>query len=293
MQGASKYDIVLMETAMAGLGGVAATRILRRSSNMTPVIAMTAQIGSDDVATYFECGMDDVLAKPFTCQDMSTVLERHLQHLKLPNICEQSPSSITDNLRLNGEWEAPDEPRTANNCNVQDVQPDFSPPITYTSDPFGAELRGNAIWEFITSHELYARGLDIADVCTRMKRNALWLRDKYTILDVDVQNAIYESAAAGASHNICRADNQDEASLPPSTSQDGPESYASNNGPGVQHKSNATRSPRAAVFVCKLCILAFSSAEEIYTHCESQHHILPHLDMYCILLDSRPRDVNK
>nr|OQO24589.1 hypothetical protein B0A51_09000 [Rachicladosporium sp. CCFEE 5018] len=77
----AKYDMILMDIIMPNLDGVSATHLIRQFDN-TPIIAMTSNIRSDDIAMYFQHGMNDVLPKPFTKEGLLSMLEKHLGHLK-------------------------------------------------------------------------------------------------------------------------------------------------------------------------------------------------------------------
>lgn len=79
----SKYDLVLMDIIMPNLDGVSACHLIR-GFDATPIIAMTSNIRSDDIAMYFQHGMNDVLPKPFTKEGLLSMLEKHLSHLKKP-----------------------------------------------------------------------------------------------------------------------------------------------------------------------------------------------------------------
>ncbi|KAF2402564.1 response regulator [Trichodelitschia bisporula] len=81
VQSNSKYDLVLMDIIMPNLDGISACSHIRRIDN-TPVIAMTSNIRSDDIAMYFQHGMNDVLPKPFTKDGLHSILVKHLAHLK-------------------------------------------------------------------------------------------------------------------------------------------------------------------------------------------------------------------
>ncbi|KAG9892295.1 response regulator, partial [Aureobasidium melanogenum] len=87
MNAGAKYDLVLMDIIMPNLDGVSACHLIRQFDN-TPIIAMTSNIRSDDIAMYFQHGMNDVLPKPFTKEGLLSMLEKHLGHLK------KSPSQI-------------------------------------------------------------------------------------------------------------------------------------------------------------------------------------------------------
>ncbi|KAK9467770.1 HSF-type DNA-binding-domain-containing protein [Lipomyces arxii] len=78
----SKYDLVLMDIVMPNLDGVSASSLIRQFDPLTPIIAMTGNVSSNDVITYYSHGMNDVLAKPFTKENLLEILEKHLIHLK-------------------------------------------------------------------------------------------------------------------------------------------------------------------------------------------------------------------
>ncbi|KZV82087.1 hypothetical protein EXIGLDRAFT_844053 [Exidia glandulosa HHB12029] len=78
----AKYDLVLMDISMPKLDGLSATSIIRQFDVLTPIISMTGNSTPDDVVNYFSHGMNDVLSKPFTMDNMVTLLEKHLMHLK-------------------------------------------------------------------------------------------------------------------------------------------------------------------------------------------------------------------
>ncbi|KAK9433821.1 HSF-type DNA-binding-domain-containing protein [Lipomyces doorenjongii] len=78
----SKYDIVLMDIVMPNLDGVSAASLIRQFDPLTPIIAMTGNVSGNDVITYYSHGMNDILAKPFTKENLLEILEKHLIHLK-------------------------------------------------------------------------------------------------------------------------------------------------------------------------------------------------------------------
>ncbi|KAK9452766.1 HSF-type DNA-binding-domain-containing protein [Dipodascopsis uninucleata] len=78
----AKYDIVLMDIVMPNLDGVSATSLIRQFDPLTPIIAMTGNVSGNDVIAYYSHGMNDVLAKPFTKENLLAILEKHLIHLK-------------------------------------------------------------------------------------------------------------------------------------------------------------------------------------------------------------------
>jgi CheY-like chemotaxis protein len=74
-------ELVLMDWRMPVLDGIAATREIRaqeRSLSLprVPVIALTATSSADDRAACLAAGMDEVLAKPFTQEQLAGLLAR-------------------------------------------------------------------------------------------------------------------------------------------------------------------------------------------------------------------------
>mgnify|MGYP001806833177 CR=1 FL=1 len=61
---APMFDMVLMDMAMPVMGGVDATRAIRRLGCAVPILAMTANASDRDRDACFEAGMDGFLTKP-------------------------------------------------------------------------------------------------------------------------------------------------------------------------------------------------------------------------------------
>lgn len=74
----TRYDLVLMDIVMPNLDGATATSVIRSFDTKTPIIAMTGNIEEYDLVTYLENGMSDILAKPFTREDLYNMLSKHL-----------------------------------------------------------------------------------------------------------------------------------------------------------------------------------------------------------------------
>lgn len=73
-----KFDLVLMDIVMPNLDGATATHFIRSFDTSTPIIAMTANIQEHDLVTYLQNGMSDILAKPFSKDDLYAILTKHL-----------------------------------------------------------------------------------------------------------------------------------------------------------------------------------------------------------------------
>jgi len=67
------YDMILMDVHMPVLGGVEATRLIRRlggAAAETPIIALSANVLPEQVEAYRQAGMDAHLGKPINPRDM-------------------------------------------------------------------------------------------------------------------------------------------------------------------------------------------------------------------------------
>ncbi|AAS51532.1 ADL388Wp [Eremothecium gossypii ATCC 10895] len=114
-----QYDLVLMDIVMPNLDGATATSVIRSFDNQTPIIAMTGNIEDQDLVTYLQHGMNDILAKPFTKDDLHSMLVRYLkdriplteqasvvgtaQSGAQPPLLKEEQGGIQDQVLLQGE----------------------------------------------------------------------------------------------------------------------------------------------------------------------------------------------
>jgi CheY-like chemotaxis protein len=68
-----KYDLIFMDVQMPLMDGLEATRIIRKSGNQIPIVAMTANVFKEDIESCLAAGMNDHIGKPL---DMGNVLEK-------------------------------------------------------------------------------------------------------------------------------------------------------------------------------------------------------------------------
>ncbi len=79
---ARAFDLILMDIKMPRMDGVAATRAIRALPGpvaRTPIIALTANADPDDVRSYIEAGMNDVVEKPIKAERMLEALQSALE----------------------------------------------------------------------------------------------------------------------------------------------------------------------------------------------------------------------
>ncbi len=73
------FHVVLMDTRMPGMDGLAATRAIRRLPDdraRVVVVGLTADASPEARAACLEAGMDDYLSKPYTIAQLGAVLQR-------------------------------------------------------------------------------------------------------------------------------------------------------------------------------------------------------------------------
>jgi CheY-like chemotaxis protein len=83
------YDLVLMDVQMPVMDGIEATQHIRSAAGPaghTPIIAMTANVYAEQIASFRRAGMDDHVGKPFRREDLLTAIERWL-----PRVATGSP----------------------------------------------------------------------------------------------------------------------------------------------------------------------------------------------------------
>ena len=73
------FDIILMDLSMPEMGGIEATKLIRKLDNRTmPIVALTANVASSDRSECAEAGMDDFMGKPFESDELLVVLKKWL-----------------------------------------------------------------------------------------------------------------------------------------------------------------------------------------------------------------------
>ena len=74
-------DMAVLDIKMPRMDGVAATRAIRALPGpvgQTPIIALTANADPEDVRSYIEAGMNDVVEKPIKAERMLEALQAAL-----------------------------------------------------------------------------------------------------------------------------------------------------------------------------------------------------------------------
>lgn len=69
-----EYDLIFMDCRMPEMDGFEATQELRNRQFNKPIIALTAGTTMSERKKCMECGMDDILSKPYTAEDLKSVI---------------------------------------------------------------------------------------------------------------------------------------------------------------------------------------------------------------------------
>ncbi|MCR9298577.1 ATP-binding protein [Vibrio fluvialis] len=72
------YDLIFMDCRMPEMDGFDATERLRKSGFNMPIIALTATTTLEERERCLQCGMNDILTKPYTALDLDAILNKWL-----------------------------------------------------------------------------------------------------------------------------------------------------------------------------------------------------------------------
>jgi diguanylate cyclase (GGDEF)-like protein len=108
-QGEKPFDLIFMDIHMPVMDGLEAASIIDAMQTDTPIVAMTANIMSNDKELYKMSGMPDHVSKPFTSQELWRCLLKYLIPLSKENIVQKDTQQknlpdddmeLQENLRL-------------------------------------------------------------------------------------------------------------------------------------------------------------------------------------------------
>lgn len=96
----NRYDCVLMDVQMPGMDGYQTTRMLRKLPQCAtlPVIAMTANVMSDDRNRCLQAGMDDFIGKPILPETLYATLNKWIKSAHLTGNTGDMPANSSDGI---------------------------------------------------------------------------------------------------------------------------------------------------------------------------------------------------
>jgi CheY-like chemotaxis protein len=62
----NNFDLILMDIQMPEMNGVECTKIMRNEGIKAKIFALTGYSQPDEIKTFIDSGMDDVIIKPFS-----------------------------------------------------------------------------------------------------------------------------------------------------------------------------------------------------------------------------------
>lgn len=71
------FDLIFMDMQMPVMGGEEATRLIRLAGIQTPIVAVTANVMTEDAERYRQAGCQDILAKPVVPQQFQQMIQRY------------------------------------------------------------------------------------------------------------------------------------------------------------------------------------------------------------------------
>jgi DNA-binding NtrC family response regulator len=75
-----KYDAIITDVSMPGLGGIAVLKRIKERHPETPVIVISGRVSEEDAKTIAEMGAFAFFAKPFNLDEVQDALVRAIAH---------------------------------------------------------------------------------------------------------------------------------------------------------------------------------------------------------------------
>ena len=91
---AAKYDLILMDVALAGLSGLELAKTIRQSDYTTPILFMSAKDDDKEKIHAFCAGGDDYIVKPFTVTELSLRIYALLRRAKPSLVSHELPETL-------------------------------------------------------------------------------------------------------------------------------------------------------------------------------------------------------
>jgi two-component system KDP operon response regulator KdpE len=93
---AARFDVVLLDINMPGMGGIEACREIRRQFPRLAVLMLTIRDNEDDKVEALEAGADDYVVKPFPIRELVARVRAAVRRSHTPAESENSAITIGD-----------------------------------------------------------------------------------------------------------------------------------------------------------------------------------------------------
>ena len=84
-----RFDVVLLDVNMPGMGGLEACREIRSNSEIA-IIMLTVRSSEADKVAALDAGADDYVTKPFSTPELLARIRAHLRRLPLSPLGDQN-----------------------------------------------------------------------------------------------------------------------------------------------------------------------------------------------------------
>jgi two-component system, OmpR family, KDP operon response regulator KdpE len=81
----NRFDAVLLDLNMPGMGGMSACQELRRATPGLPILMLTVRDNQEDIIRAFDVGADDYITKPFHVRELTARLGSAVRRSRLLN----------------------------------------------------------------------------------------------------------------------------------------------------------------------------------------------------------------
>lgn len=92
----TKFEAVLLDIAMPGMGGIETCREIRKRSARLPILMLTVQNSEDDKVAGLDAGADDYITKPFQLRELTARIRAAVRRGHQPQEDPGSPLHIAD-----------------------------------------------------------------------------------------------------------------------------------------------------------------------------------------------------
>jgi two-component system KDP operon response regulator KdpE len=90
----SKFDAILLDINMPGIGGIAVCKAIRRVAPEVPILMLTVRNSEDDKVEALDAGADDYVTKPFQVRELVARVNAVVRRAQKPVVVD---SKITIN----------------------------------------------------------------------------------------------------------------------------------------------------------------------------------------------------
>lgn len=93
---ASRFDVVLLDINMPGMGGLQACQEIRRLSTRIGILMLTVRDGEEDKIQALDAGADDYVTKPFHVRELAARIRAAVRRAQIPQVDVSAPIQIGD-----------------------------------------------------------------------------------------------------------------------------------------------------------------------------------------------------